>query len=92
MRRTFQNLAREANIDSLAKRNICGHATEKMSELYSTMRQQESRRRWEGHLPGRVAWAGGGPGWVCIGYACPNGPSEGSDEAPEAETKIGLTH
>jgi len=82
MRRTFQDLAREANIDSIVKRNICGHATEKMSELYSTVRQQEieeavgkviSLAGYRGLAAGR-----GGYAWVCMPQ---NGPSEGSDEA-----------
>jgi integrase len=93
MRRTFQDLAREANIDSIVKRNICGHATEKMSELYSTVRQQEIEE-----AVGKVISLAGyrelsaGGGRYALGMHAKNGPSEGSDEAPGAATKIGLTH
>jgi hypothetical protein len=44
MRRTFQDLAREANIDSIVQRSICGHATQEMSQLYSTVGQKEIQR------------------------------------------------
>ena len=44
MRRIFQDLAGEANIDSIVQRNICGHATQETSELYSTAGQQEIQR------------------------------------------------
>jgi hypothetical protein len=44
MRRTFQDLAREANIDSIVQRSICGHATPEMSQLYSTVGQKEIQR------------------------------------------------
>ena len=44
MRRTFQDLAREANIDAIVQRSICGHATAEMSELYSTVGQKEIQR------------------------------------------------
>ncbi len=43
MRRTFQDLARHAKVDSLVQRAICGHATEEMTELYSTVRAGEIR-------------------------------------------------
>jgi integrase len=44
MRRTFQDLAREANIDKFVQRSICGHSTEEMSQLYSTVGQKEIER------------------------------------------------
>jgi integrase len=43
MRRTFQDLARHARVDGLVQRAICGHATEEMTELYSTVRAGEIR-------------------------------------------------
>jgi|SRR6267142_513979 len=46
MRRTFQDLAREANIDSIVQRCICGHATQEMSQLYSTVGQKETQGPW----------------------------------------------
>jgi len=93
MRRTFQDLAREANIDSIVKRNICGHATEKMSELYSTVRQQEIEEA-VGKVISLAGYRGlaAGQGGYALGMHAPNGPSEGSDESPKVKTKIGLTH
>jgi hypothetical protein len=44
MRRTFQYLAREANIDSFVQRSICGLSTAEMSHLYSTVGQKEIQR------------------------------------------------
>ena len=41
MRRTFQDLARNADIESIVRQKICGHATQEMSELYSTVPQRE---------------------------------------------------
>jgi hypothetical protein len=41
MRRTFQDLARRAEIDGLVQRTICGHLTEEMTERYSSVAQVE---------------------------------------------------
>jgi len=41
MRRTFQNLARQAAVDGLVQRSICGHLTEQMTERYSSVAQAE---------------------------------------------------
>jgi len=43
MRRTFQDLAREAQVKDIVTRAISGHATEEMQRLYSTVnfREQE---------------------------------------------------
>jgi integrase len=41
MRRTFQDLARNADIEAIVRQKICGHATQEMSELYSTVPQRE---------------------------------------------------
>ena len=41
MRRTFQDLARNADIEQIVRQKICGHATDEMSELYSTIPQPE---------------------------------------------------
>lgn len=43
MRRTFQDLARDAEIDAVVTRSISGHATERMQEHYSTARAEEQR-------------------------------------------------
>ena len=37
LRRTFQDLARAANVEAVVTRSISGHATEKMQEHYSTV-------------------------------------------------------
>ena len=41
MRRTFQDLARNAAIEAIVRQKICGHATDEMSDLYSTVPQRE---------------------------------------------------
>lgn len=41
MRRSFQDLGREADLNSLVKRSISGHKTEKMEEHYSTVYNKE---------------------------------------------------
>ncbi|HZL18583.1 MAG TPA: tyrosine-type recombinase/integrase [Polyangia bacterium] len=41
MRRTFQDLARNADIEAIVRQKICGHATQEMSDLYSTIPQRE---------------------------------------------------
>jgi len=41
MRRTFQDLARNADIEAIVRKKICGHATQEMSDLYSTVPQRE---------------------------------------------------
>ncbi len=43
MRRTFNDLARLAEVDSVVKRSISGHATEQMAEHYSTAQVEEQR-------------------------------------------------
>jgi hypothetical protein len=84
MRRTFQDLAREANIDSIVQRSICGHATQEMSQLYSTVGQKEIQR-----AVGKVISISGyreltlstDPEYARSMHA-KNRPSEGSEEAP----------
>ena len=41
MRRTFQDLARNADIEQIVRQKIRGHATDETSELYSTIPQPE---------------------------------------------------
>ncbi|HVO27870.1 MAG TPA: site-specific integrase [Candidatus Margulisiibacteriota bacterium] len=43
MRRTFNDLARVANVESLVTRSISGHATEQMRAHYSTVQPTEQR-------------------------------------------------
>ena len=40
-RRTFQDLAPNADIETIVRQKICGHATQEMSDLYSTVPQKE---------------------------------------------------
>jgi hypothetical protein len=47
MRRTFQDLARRAQVEGLVQRSICGHLTEEMTELYSSVGQDEVRSAME---------------------------------------------
>jgi integrase len=44
MRRTFNDLARTAEVQDLVTRSISGHATERMQHHYSTVRGDEQRR------------------------------------------------
>ncbi|MCX5743062.1 MAG: hypothetical protein NT062_11275 [Proteobacteria bacterium] len=43
MRRTFQDLAREAKVKDVVARAICGHATQAMQQRYSTVGDPEMR-------------------------------------------------
>ena len=43
MRRTFQDLAREAAIEAIVTRSISGHATAEMQDHYSTVKGEEQR-------------------------------------------------
>jgi len=94
MRRTFQDLAREANIDTIVQRSICGHATQEMSQLYSTVGQKEIQR-----AVGKVISISGyreltlssDPEYARSMHA-KNGPSEGSEEAPRAAADHLLTN
>jgi hypothetical protein len=94
MRRTFQDLAREANIDSIVQRSICGHATQEMSQLYSTVGQKEIQR-----AVGKVISISGYRELTLSGdpedarsMHAKNGPSEGSEEAPRAAADHLLTN
>jgi integrase len=44
MRPTFQDLARNADIETIVRQKICGHARQAMSNFYSTVPQREFRR------------------------------------------------
>jgi integrase len=43
LRRTFNDLARAANVEAIVTRSISGHATERMQEHYSTVHGGEQR-------------------------------------------------
>ncbi|HLK35304.1 MAG TPA: hypothetical protein VKU41_01040, partial [Polyangiaceae bacterium] len=43
MRRTFNDLSRQAKVEALVTRSISGHQTERMRELYSTVSAGEQR-------------------------------------------------
>jgi hypothetical protein len=66
MRRTFQDLARNADIEAIARQKICGHATDEMSDLYSTVPAGDSGGCRSGHLAGQVPRASTG-GRVVVG-------------------------
>ena len=44
MRRTFNDLARAAQVEDIVTRSISGHATERMQHHYSTVRGDDQRR------------------------------------------------
>ena len=43
MRRTYQDLCRDAKVPALVQQAVCGHDTDEMSEHYSTVRPDEMR-------------------------------------------------
>lgn len=43
MRRTYQDMCRDAQVDDKVTRLISGHATPEMQQLYSTIRHDEVR-------------------------------------------------
>jgi hypothetical protein len=43
MRRTFNDLARAANVEALVTKSISGHKTDRMVEHYSTVSGAEQR-------------------------------------------------
>jgi integrase len=43
MRRTYQDVGRAAGIERNVRKAVCGHATDEMSDLYSTVRPDEMR-------------------------------------------------
>jgi len=71
MRRTFQDICREAHVADVVARSICGHATEAMQRRYSTVSSSEQAdglarviRLFEAVTPGLPAARGrvGGEG------------------------------
>lgn len=70
MRRTFNDLARHAEVEKLVTRSISGHLTEQMQDHYSTVAPEEQRRSiakvirlFEGGAPGGAPRVlGGAPG------------------------------
>jgi integrase len=44
MRRTFNDLARAANVEAIVTKSISGHQTDRMREHYSTVSPDEQRR------------------------------------------------
>jgi len=86
MRRTFQDLARRANVSGIVAREICGHATEAMQMHYSTVAPGEVRAAvakiismagYKGLLEGRTAQG------AASGAAQPLGHSEMHDDKKE---------
>jgi hypothetical protein len=94
MRRTFQDLVREANIDKFVQRSVCGHSTEEMSQLYSTVGPKEIER-----AVGKVISMAGyrrltlsGPEGDALGMHAENGPSERQPEEAIGEPTGRLTN
>jgi hypothetical protein len=75
MRRTFQDLARRANVEGMVQRSICGHLTEEMTELYSSVGQDEVRAAMEKvvSLAGYRRILGRGAGKGALGEGCEKG-------------------
>ena len=83
----------QANIDSIVQRSICGHATQEMSELYSTVGQKEIQRA-VGKVISMVGYREltlGGEAEYARSMQAGNGPSEGPDEALDEATTQTLT-
>jgi hypothetical protein len=62
MRRTFNDLARHAKIESIVTRSISGHLTERMQDHYSTVNAAEQREGIAKVIDLFAAKAGGAPG------------------------------
>jgi hypothetical protein len=84
MRRTFQDLCREARVADVVARSICGHATEAMQRRYSTVSGTEQAdglarviRLFEA-VPQQLPASGEGSG-------------EGASEAPTVDEVSGST-
>lgn len=84
MRRTFQDLCREASVTDVVARSICGHATEAMQRRYSTVSSSEQAdglasviRLFEAPSPSPPNVTGEGSG-------------EGADRAPEVDATVAL--
>lgn len=71
MRRTFQDLAREAGVSEFVAQSICGHVTQEMTWLYSTPQAQEQEAAID-RLIGLMLPAGGVDGGVNGGEVRPN--------------------
>jgi hypothetical protein len=96
MRRTFQDLARRAQVEGLVQRSICGHLTEEMTELYSSVGQDEVRAAMEKvvSLAGYrelLAYGAGGKGGL-DGQGCEKGcESDCREEAlPELRQQVAV--
>lgn len=82
MRRTFNDLARAAKVESLVTKSISGHLTDRMKDNYSTVQPDEQRRSIsrvlslvQGQTAPLEAPAGGAPGGA---PTPPSGAPEGS--------------
>jgi hypothetical protein len=76
MRRTFNDLARLANVEAVVTKSISGHKTERMREHYSSVQPSEQRESI-GRLLRLVKPAG------TIAKPPDKGCSEGSSESPK---------
>jgi hypothetical protein len=84
MRRTFNDLCRKAQVESVVTRSISGHATEQMKQHYETVNVEEKRinlasSRWRGSARPSSATVG------VLGTATVTRCSNG--QRPMAETK-----
>jgi hypothetical protein len=79
MRRTFQDLCREARVADVVARSICGHATEAMQRRYSTVSGSEQADGLARVI--RLFGAPSSPPSTMSG----EGSGEGADRAPEAD-------
>src|SRR5262249_38166879 len=79
--------------DSIVQRSICGHATQEMSELYSTVGRKEIQRA-VGQVISMVGYREltlGAAAEYARSMQAENGPSEGPDEASAAGAAVTLT-
>jgi hypothetical protein len=79
MRRTFQDLCREASVADVVARSICGHATEAMQRRYSTVSSSEQADGLARVI--RLFEAPSSPPPNATG----EGSGEGADRAPEVD-------
>jgi integrase len=77
MRRTFNDLCRKAQVESVVTRSISGHATEQMKQHYETVNVEEKRE----NLARVISVAGFRQAFLRDGVGAPESASAGAGEA-----------
>lgn len=86
MRRTYNDLARAANIDGVVTRSVSGHLTEKMQEHYSTVNKKEQTEGLARVIDLMTARSSSGPREVGGPHGGPHTPAGGPHTKKPAAT------